>query len=380
MSIRANAANPRDREHFREFIRALEPAPPQQLDRQLHALGYRGQDPARQALCLLAYRHVRRILRLHRDLTPAAALIPKFNYLLMGPTGSGKTHLTELLFHQLLHIPCVTIDITAYSETGYVGQDPSSMLTRLLHAAHNNPLLASIGVICMDEFDKLSSGANNAMFAGAGTTKDVTGRGVQRELLKMLEGADVETSTELTHSSYAERIVLSTRHITFIACGAFSGFKSLIAADASALSIGFDRDPCASSPEAIAARFTQDEVERTAYFQRYGFMPELIARFTRVVPFSPLDEATLLRILDDNIIQGFVSEFSAEGIDLTITDDVKRFIVHENLRKETGARGLSSILTRHLERAAFDLFGLPHTARPRATLRIQGGEIVCDIG
>jgi ATP-dependent Clp protease ATP-binding subunit ClpX len=378
--IRANAANPRDRELFQDFIRDLEATPPQQLDRALQALGYRGQDPARQALCLLAYRHIRRVLRLHRDQAPAESLTAKFNYLLMGPTGSGKTHLTELLFNRVLRIPSVTVDITAYSETGYVGQDPSSMLTRLLHASQNNPLLASIGVICIDEFDKLSSGANNAMFAGAGTTKDVTGRGVQRELLKMLEGADVEVSTELTHSSYAERIVLSTRNITFIACGAFSGFKTLIAADNGNLSIGFDRDQQASSPEAIAARFTQDEVERTAYFQRYGFMPELIARFTRVVPFAPLDEDTLIRILEDNVIQGFVSEFASEGVDLEISAEVKRLIVHENLRKETGARGLSSILTRHLEKVAFTLFGQPSPRRHRVRLMIQGGDITCDMG
>lgn len=378
--FRANAANPRDREVFRDFIRDLEALPPQQLNRQLFALGYRGQDAARQSVCLMAYRHIRRILRIHRDHVSPESLTPKFNYLLMGPTGSGKTHITELLFNRVLRVPSVTVDITAYSETGYVGQDPSSMLTRLLHASQNNPLLASIGVICLDEFDKLSSGQNNAVFAGAGTTKDVTGRGVQRELLKMLEGAEVEVSTELTHSSYAERIVLSTRHITFVACGAFSGFKTVIAADNPTPSIGFDRDKLPGfGPEAIAARFTQDEVERTAYFQRYGFMPELIARFTRIVPFLPLDEDTLMRILDDNIIQGFVREFSVEGIDLEVSQDVRRFIVRENLRKETGARGLSSILTRHLEQAAFDLFGQLHAQRRRVQLVLRGGEIACDV-
>ena len=114
------------------------------------------------------------------------------------------------------------VDITTYSETGYVGQDPNTIITRLLHAADDNPLLASIGIICLDEFDKIASGQNNAIFAGAGTTKDVTGMGVQRELLKMLEAGEVVVPLELTHSTYGDHIVMSTGDIAFIAAGAFS--------------------------------------------------------------------------------------------------------------------------------------------------------------
>ncbi len=119
------------------------------------------------------------------------------------------------------------VDITTYSETGYVGQDPNTIITRLLHAADDNPLLASIGIICLDEFDKIASGQNNAIFAGAGTTKDVTGMGVQRELLKMLEAGEVVVPLELTHSTYGDHVVMSTADIAFIAAGAFSGFQQV---------------------------------------------------------------------------------------------------------------------------------------------------------
>lgn len=368
----------RDRESFRRFIDQLEVLAPRELERRLVELGYRGQDAARRAVCLMAYRHVKRILRIHRDQRNAEELTPKTNYLLIGPTGCGKTYITELLFNEILKIPAVTVDITAYSETGYVGQDPCAILTRLLHVCAGNPLLAQVGVICLDEFDKLSSGANNAVFAGAGTTKDVTGRGVQRELLKMLEGSDVEVPTELTQSSYADRAVISTRHITFVACGAFSGFKSITQASASQdPTIGFGRhSDGAAAPEAIAVRLSQDEVERTAHFQSYGFMPELIGRFTRVVPFQPLDVDTMLRILNDNIVRRFEVEFEDEGIELVIEDDVRHHIVRENLRKETGARGLAAVLTRHIEEAAFDAFG--HDEIKRIRLVVDDDEqVVC---
>ena len=172
-------------EHFVKYVRDLHAPSPRAIFTRLEELGYRGQAEARRAVSLLAYRHVRRIKRVHLDGVKRDQLLPKTNMVLAGPTGCGKTHLVELLFQQILRLPTVIIDITTYSETGYVGQDPSTILTRLLHAADDNPLLASIGIVCLDEFDKIASGQNNALFAGAGTTKDVTGMGVQRELLKM---------------------------------------------------------------------------------------------------------------------------------------------------------------------------------------------------
>ena len=173
-------------ENLVRFAKELPVLSPREIYRRLEELGYRGQNEARRAVSLMAYRHVRRIKRIYVDGVKREHLLPKSNTLLIGPTGCGKTFLVELLFQQILHLPTVIIDITTYSETGYVGQDPSTILTRLLHAADDNPLLAAIGIVCLDEFDKIASGQNNAVFAGAGTTKDVTGLGVQRELLKML--------------------------------------------------------------------------------------------------------------------------------------------------------------------------------------------------
>jgi ATP-dependent Clp protease ATP-binding subunit ClpX len=339
-------------EHFVKFVRDLPDTTPRAMFTALHELGYRGQDAARRALCLMAYRHVRRIKRIYLDGVDRAELPRKSNFMMVGPTGCGKTFLVEQLFGKILKLPTALVDITTYSETGYVGQDPSTILTRLLHAADDNPMLASIGIVCLDEFDKIASGQNNAIFAGAGTTKDVTGMGVQRELLKMLETSEVVVPLELTHSSYGDHVVMSTADIAFLAAGAFSGFQQV-----DTIGFGRERVVAGSDPDAIAVDFTAEQVENVANFQAYGFLPELVARFTRIIPFRALDIATLKEILRTDVISRMTREFKAEGFTLEVEDDVLDSIAAEALKRETGARGLASTLTRSLEDVAFDHFG-----------------------
>ena len=353
---------------------------PREIYRRLEELGYRGQNEARRAVSLMAYRHVRRIKRIYVDGVKREHLLPKSNTLLIGPTGCGKTFLVELLFQQILHLPTVIIDITTYSETGYVGQDPSTILTRLLHAADDNPLLAAIGIVCLDEFDKIASGQNNAVFAGAGTTKDVTGLGVQRELLKMLEASEVVVPLELTHSSYSDNVLLSTADVAFIAAGAFSGFHQVARRRAAGDSIGFGRIPQGSNaPDAVAVSYTPDEVEHVANFQAYGFLPELLSRFSRFVPFQALDAATLTEILKSNVIDRLTREFEEEGFELQVEEPVIEKIVSESLKRETGARGLQQVLTRHIENAAFESFAEASSGRVRVYLDDGSIKVAADV-
>ena len=179
----------------------------------IRSRGYIAQDAAVRAISLFAYRHVSRLRRIFLQNTSRESLPPKTNMLFVGPTGCGKTYLVEILFREILKLPTVVVDMTGFSETGYVGQDVNTVLTRLLYGADMNLTLAALGVICLDEFDKLSSGQNNAVFAGAGTTKDVSGLGVQRELLKMLESIEMPVPLEYTHSDYAPKALLSTQDI-----------------------------------------------------------------------------------------------------------------------------------------------------------------------
>ena len=367
-------------EHLVRFAKELPVPSPRQIYRRLEELGYRGQNQARRAVALMAYRHVRRIKRIYVDGVKREHLLPKSNTLLIGPTGCGKTFLVELLFQQILHLPTAIIDITTYSETGYVGQDPSTILTRLLHAADDNPLLAAIGIVCLDEFDKIASGQNNAVFAGAGTTKDITGLGVQRELLKMLEASEVVVPLELTHSSYSDHVLMSTADVAFIAAGAFSGFHQVARRRAAGDSIGFGRTPHASSaPDAVAVSYAPEEVEHVANFQAYGFLPELLARFSRFVPFEALDAATLTDILKSNVVDRLTREFEEEGFELEVEEPVVQKIVAESLKRETGARGLQQVLTRHIENAAFESFAEASSGRVRVYLEDGSIEVEADV-
>jgi ATP-dependent Clp protease ATP-binding subunit ClpX len=367
-------------EHFIKFVRDLPVLSPQAIFARLDELGYRGQREARRAVSLMAYRHVRRVRRIYLDGAKREQLMPKQNTLLMGPTGCGKTYLIELLFRDVLRLPTVIIDITTYSETGYVGQDPTTVLTRLLHAADDNPLLASIGIVCLDEFDKIASAQNNAVFAGAGTTKDVTGLGVQRELLKMLESSEVVVPLELSPSSYGDHLVMSTADVAFIACGAFSGFHQVAGRRSAGERIGFGRKGGrTTSPDAIAVDFLPEEVDQVANFQAYGFLPELLARFARVVAFTALDADTLMDILETTVVDRVAREFEDEGFELAVDEAVLRRIVDDSLRQETGARGLSSVLTRTIEDAAFEAFAEKKGGRIRVHLEGDAIHVSSDL-
>ncbi len=369
--------DPAARKKIAAYLRDLEVEPPSVLFRRLEELGYKGQEEARRAACLMAYRHIRRLRRIYIDKVPREKVGPKSNILFMGPTGSGKTFLVELLFGKLVRIPSVVVDVTAFSETGYVGMDTNNIITRLYHAADRDPDLTKIGIICLDEFDKLASGQNNAVFAGAGTTKDVTGLGVQRELLKMLEGSVVHTPVEMTHASYVETLDIYTGDIGFVAVGAFSGFAKVLGRMLYGTVAGFGRKTQSTriDENAIAHTFTEEEVAKISYFQSYGFLPELVARFTRIVPLRALDSQTLKTILQEQVIDRAQEEFASEGLTLEVTDGVMDRVIEEALRRETGARGLTSLLSRYIEEVAFEYFG---TGEQGITVRLvlKDGRIV----
>jgi len=348
-----DAPTPRPEEAVRAFVDQVPLLSPVDISTELERLGYKGQIDQRRALSLMAYRHVRRLKRIYLDGESPNDLPPKQNVLMLGPTGCGKTFMVELLFQNILKLPTVIVDITSYTESGYIGDDVRTILARLMINANGDEHLAECGVVCLDEFDKIASSSSNARFAGQGTTKDVSGYGVQRELLGMIHGADVVVAMDFGFSAYGQRVEVSTRNIPFIACGAFSGMDELLRENRS--NIGF-RNAAGDD----LSQLTLDEV---GSFQKFGFLPELIGRFSRIISFPKLSTETLKQILTENVLPQFSNEFKGEGVELTVTEAALDHLVGRSEKRNTGARGLQTELIAAVERAAFDTFMQKKNAR-----------------
>ena len=357
-----------DREEVvREFIAQVPLLSPHEISDELERLGYKGQTDQRRALSLMAYRHVRRLKRIYLDGESPNDLPPKQNVLMLGPTGCGKTFLVELLFQNILKLPTVIVDITSFTESGYIGDDARTILTRLILNADGNQYLAECGIVCLDEFDKIASSSSNARFAGQGTTKDVSGYGVQRELLGMIHGAEVVVPMDYGFSEYGHRVHFSTHNIPFIACGAFSGMDELLRENRS--NIGFR---IAAGDD--LSQLTLDEV---GSFQKFGFLPELIGRFSRIISFPKLSSETLKQILTENVLPQFSNEFKGEDLELIVTDAALDHLVGRSEKRDTGARGLHTELVAAVERAAFDTFMQRKNAR--VVIDVKDGHLTSEI-
>ncbi len=358
---------PHPEEAVREFIDQLPLLSPADISNELEKLGYKGQIDQRRALALMAYRHVRRLKRIYLDGEAPSALPPKQNVLMLGPTGCGKTFMVELLFQNILKLPTVIVDITSFTESGYIGDNVRTILTRLILNANGNQHLAECGVVCLDEFDKIASSSSNARFAGQGTTKDVSGYGVQRELLGMIHGTDVLVAMDYGFSEYGPRVQVATHNIPFIACGAFSGMDELLRENRS--NIGFRN--------AAGEDLSQLTLDEVGSFQKFGFLPELIGRFSRIISFPKLSTETLKQILTENVLPQFSNEFRGEDLELTVSEAALDHLVARSEKRNTGARGLQTELVAAVERAAFETFMQKKNAR--VIIDVKDGQLTSEV-
>lgn len=306
-----------------------------------------GQEKAKRALSVAVYNHHKRV-RAQRHGEDTGMELTKSNILLLGPTGTGKTHLARSLA-RLLKVPFCIVDATALTEAGYVGEDVENILLRLIQAADGDVKKAERGIIYIDEIDKISRKGENASI-----TRDVSGEGVQQALLKIIEGttASVPPQGGRKHP-HQEFIEIDTSSILFIAAGAFAGLDEIVKARLGQRSTGFGSDLKSVKEHGdLFAKVTPDDLHK------FGLIPEFIGRLPVITNVSALDVDDLSRVLTEPknaILKQYQHLFELDGVKLTFTDAAIHAVAELAEKRGTGARSLSTLMENTLSQIMFDL-------------------------
>lgn len=306
-----------------------------------------GQEKAKRALSVAVYNHYKRV-RAQRHGEDTGMELTKSNILLLGPTGTGKTHLARSLA-RLLKVPFCIVDATALTEAGYVGEDVENILLRLIQAADGDVKKAERGIIYIDEIDKISRKGENASI-----TRDVSGEGVQQALLKIIEGttASVPPQGGRKHP-HQEFIEIDTSSILFIAAGAFAGLDEIVKARLGQRSTGFGSDLKSVKEHGdLFAKVTPDDLHK------FGLIPEFIGRLPVITNVSALDVDDLSRVLTEPknaILKQYQHLFELDGVKLNFTEAAIHAVAELAEKRGTGARSLSTLMENTLSRIMFDL-------------------------
>jgi len=297
-----------------------------------------GQERAKKVLSVAVYNHYKRV-HLSPEDSESDVELAKSNILMLGPTGCGKTLLAQTLA-RILKVPFAIADATALTEAGYVGEDVENILLKLITAADFDIPRAEVGIIYIDEIDKVARKAENLSI-----TRDVSGEGVQQALLKILEGTEAAVPPQGGRKHPQQELIrIDTTNILFILGGAFVGLEKIIADRIGKKGVGFAADLTDASKHEIGELFSRVLPED---LNKFGMIPEFVGRLPVITHVEELSEDDLVHILTqpkNALVKQYQRLFSLEGVKLEFTDGALRAIAELATEHNTGARGLRSIM------------------------------------